>query len=93
MNLLPLVILLIPGSLLLRTTGFPDRRAMPYLLLPLFTFSLGCFACSDYTIGRITLHAMPFLIAPVAWHLQAAASRHSTQRLTSRPNPSSQYLP
>jgi hypothetical protein len=72
-NLLPLALLLIPGWYLLKKSGFADKRAMPFLLLPMFTFALGCFACSDYSIGRVAMHAMPFLIFPVARHLRAGS--------------------
>ena len=36
------------------------------MALPLFLFMLGLVTCTDYTIGRIAMHALPFYVAPMA---------------------------
>lgn len=68
MNILPLLILTIIIVLCLKfglfKTGFYTSKII--ILLPIFFFLLGMFACSNYGIGRIALHTLPFFTVPVA---------------------------
>ncbi len=40
------------------------------IVIPLFLFILGVFACSDYGIGRLVMHALPFYVATLGLLLE-----------------------
>ncbi len=49
-----------------RLFGFGYFQSKAIIGLPVVFFGLGIFACSNYGIGRICLHSLPFFAVPLA---------------------------
>lgn len=72
LNLVPLIILTLISWTAWKSDYFSaDKTAIHHsvsiLILPYLFFILGMFACSDYSIGRVSFHTFPFFIVPLAF--------------------------
>jgi len=73
LNLFPLIMLVIIGFLTTSNRVFSRENIFmsdSLIVFPFLVYFLAMFTCSDYSMGRITMHVLPFYILPICLKLE-----------------------
>jgi hypothetical protein len=86
MNFLPLALLMgiAIGGWKMRIFGVGYFQSVAIAGLPVVFFGLGIFACSNYGIGRICLHSLPFFVVTLILLMEQFEKRCRITKLETR---------
>ncbi len=81
-NIFPLILLSSIAIYAAKMQVFMDNSFLKHWatgFIPVVFFIFGVHACSDYSIGRVAMYALPFFIAPIVCLLDKINTRYTDQ--------------